>query len=108
MNVRLRTGGRLLGLLVPALVAAVTASAVVVRARTEMTAIGYRIGHLLEREAAVRIEVEKLRVEEAALASPERIEQKARALGLVDPQPGQILGLHDALRPVASPGPERP
>ena len=91
MNVRLRSGGRLLRVLVPALVAATTASALVVAARTEITALAYRVGRLLDSEAALRREVEKLRLEVAALTSPKRIEREARAIGLVDPRPGQVL-----------------
>jgi cell division protein FtsL len=95
MNVRLRTTGRLVPLLVPTLIVAVTASGVVVWARTEMTALGYRIALSLEEETELQSEVEKLRVEVAALSSPDRIERQARAAGLVDPRPGQIVTLEE-------------
>jgi cell division protein FtsL len=95
MNVRLRTTGRLVPLLVPTLIVAVAASGVVVWARTEMTALGYRIALSLEEETELRSEVEKLRVEVAALSSPDRIERQARAAGLVDPRPGQIVTLEE-------------
>ena len=93
MNVRLRKGrwlGRLLG---PGLVVLSTVIGLTVWARTEVTAHRYRISRLLEEEAVLRVEVERLRTEVAALASPERIEREARRRGLTHPRPGQIVPL---------------
>ena len=41
------------------------------------------------------MEVERLRIEAAALAAPERIEPRAKALGLMYPKPEQILALDE-------------
>ncbi len=93
MNVRLRKGGPLLRWLVPGALLLGTTLGIVVAARTEVTALRYRLVQLLERETHLRAEVEKLRIEGAALASPKRVEKRARALGLADPRPGQVIAL---------------
>ncbi len=93
MNVRLRKGrwlGRLLG---PGIVVLGTVIGLTVWARTEVTAHRYHISRLREQEAALRVDVEKLRTEVAALAAPERIEREARRRGLTHPRPGQIVPL---------------
>ncbi len=91
MNVRLQTGGRLLALLGPGVVMLAAAIGLSVWARTEVTAFRYRVTHLLHREADLRSDVERLRIEVAALSSPERIEREARRLGLTHPRPGQLV-----------------
>ncbi len=93
MNVRLQKGewlGRLLG---PGLVLMATVIGLTVWTRTEVTAHRYRISQLLDEEAALRVDVERLRTEVAALASPKRIEREARRRGLTHPRPGQIVPL---------------
>ena len=90
MNVRLRSGGALVQWLVPGLLFIASAAGVVVGVRTEITALRYRVVHLLDRESGLRAQVEQLRIEVAALTSPDRIERAARALGLSDPRPGQV------------------
>ena len=59
--------------------------------RTEILSLRYHLAQLVELEAALRGEVEKLSVEVAVLSAPARIERRARALGLVDPSPGQVV-----------------
>ena len=95
MNVRLRKGGWLGRLLGPGLVVMATVIGLTVWTRTEVTAHRYRISRLLEEEAVLRVEVERLRTEVAALASPQRIEREARRRGLTHPRPGQIVPLPD-------------
>ena len=93
MNVRLRKGGWLGRLLGPGIVLLGTAVGLTVWARTEATAHRYRISVLREQEAAIRVDVERLRTEVAALAAPDRIEREARRGGLTHPRPGQIVPL---------------
>ena len=59
--------------------------------RTEILSLRYEHASLLERESELLGEVEKLRVEAAALSAPERIERRAQALGLRYPRAGQII-----------------
>ncbi|MEE8557321.1 MAG: cell division protein FtsL [Myxococcota bacterium] len=91
MNVRLRRDGRLFRLVGPSVLAVATAAAAVVWARTEVTTLRYECASLLKQEARLRVEVEKLQLERAALAAPDRIEAGARKLGLVDPRPEQVV-----------------
>ena len=91
MNVRLRRDGRLFRLVGPSVLAVATAAAVVVWARTEVTTLRYECASLLKQEARLGVEVEKLQLERAALAAPDRIEAGARKLGLVDPRPEQVV-----------------
>jgi cell division protein FtsL len=93
VNVRLRRGGRLLPLLGPAVLAFAVASSLVVWTRIEITSLRYRLVELLDREGGLRGEVEKLRIEAAALGSLERIEGMARARGLTEPRPEQVVVL---------------
>lgn len=82
----------------------VIGAAVLVAVRTEVTSLRYRLTELHEREARLRTDIEKLRVESAVLASPERLEPRARELGLVPPAAGQVLSLEGApLLPGATP-----
>jgi cell division protein FtsL len=94
------------------------AAALLVFARTEITELRYRLTDLVEREAELRADVEKLRIEAAALSAPERIEPRALALGLRYPKAGQVLALEsldgESLDVAAgppgahAPGPRRP
>jgi hypothetical protein len=93
VNVRLRKGERLLPLLGPAVIALAIASGLVVWTRLEITSLRYQMAELLGRESEVRGKVEKLRIEAAALGSPERIERMGRARGLTEPRPEQVLVL---------------
>jgi cell division protein FtsL len=96
MNVRLRRGGWLVRALGPAVVALATIIGLSVWTRTEVTALRYRISQLRDEESAMRRDVERLRIEVAALASPDRIEREARRLGLKRPRPGQIVPLRSS------------
>ena len=81
----------------------------VTHTRTEITGSRYRLTSLLDRGAALETEVEKLRIEAAALSAPERVEPRARKLGLRYPEAGQIVPLEDPRGPitdVAAPPPE--
>jgi cell division protein FtsL len=84
----------------PSVLALATAVGLVTWARTGITALRYELTRLLEQETVLRAGVEKLKIEEAALASPGRIQQAARAMGLRDPSPGQLVPLPpEARRP---------
>lgn len=93
MNARVRGGGSLPRLIVALGIGATLAAAVLVFTRTELLSLRYEHERLAAREAQLRSAVEKLRLEEAALLAPERIEPRARELGLRDPQPGQVIRL---------------
>jgi cell division protein FtsL len=107
VNVKLRSSGRFFRFVAPSLMVVASAAAIVVWTRTDITATGYRIGRLIDQERALRTEVEKLRIEATALASPERIERGARAQGLTDPKPGQIVPLR-SVGAAPDPGEARP
>lgn len=99
MNVRLRKGGRLLSLLGPVVIAFAIASGLIVWTRTEIISLRYRLVELLDRESTVRGEVEKLRIEAAALGSLERVERMGRAQGLTEPRPEQVVLLSKHRKP---------
>lgn len=93
----------MLRFVLPVLLVGAGAAGVIVRVRTQITTLGYDHVRLHDRETAVRAEVEKLRVEVAALSSPERIEEEAHRLGLVAARPGQIVRLSDVAAGRAGP-----
>ncbi len=82
LNARLRRGGPVLRLLMSVAVGIIVGAGALVFARTEMTSMRYRLSHLLEAESELRTQVDKLRVEVAALSAPERVEPRAVELGL--------------------------
>jgi len=58
------------------------------------TIAGYRIQSLEQDRARLRAEKEALEVQEAALLSPQRMEELAQQMQLRDPAPGQVLVLN--------------
>lgn len=58
------------------------------------TIAGYRVHSLEQERARLQAERETLEVQEAALLSPQRLEQLAPEMQLRDPAPGQILVLN--------------
>lgn len=91
MNARLRRGGRSFRLMLATALVVAVAAAVLVGARTEITSLRYELAGLSDRRTQLQLELEKLRVEEAALSAPERIEPRARGLGLRYPGEGQVI-----------------
>lgn len=91
MNARLRRGGPALRVLVATAVGLGLGAGALVWTRTEIMSLRYERAALLERGAELREEVEKLRVEAAALSAPDRIERSARKLGLRYPSAGQVI-----------------
>jgi cell division protein FtsL len=57
----------------------------------ELLTAGYRIDHLERRMHDLRQEARRLELDAARLAGPERIDSAARDLGLVPPQPEQLV-----------------
>ena len=104
VNLRLKRGGRWLGILLATVVGISIGSGALVWTRTHIVSLHYRLTRLGELETQLRRDVEKLRLEAAALASPRRIEAKARSLGLGYPKAGQVVHLSAA--DVASGAPE--
>ncbi len=104
VNLRLKRSGRWLGILLATVVGISVGSGALVWTRTHIVSLHYRLTRLGELETHLRRDVEKLRLEAAALASPRRIEAKARALGLGYPKAGQVV--HLSALDVASGAPE--
>jgi len=109
LNARLRKRSPWFGALVALALGAIAASGVLVYVRTHLTSMRYELGRRVSHEHALSREVERLRVEAAALAAPERIEPRALELGLIYPAPEQVVTLSDshlaALHDVAAGGP---
>ena len=95
VNIRLRNGGRLLHLLLAGAVGLTLGAAVLVHTRTEILSLRYKLNALLQHEADLRSDVEKLRLEAAVLAAPRALERKALSLGLRYPSEGQVIALPD-------------
>ena len=93
VNARLRHGGHVLRVGLALALGIGISAATLVSARIEVTSLRYRLSALLERESELRRQVEKLRVEEAALAAPDQLEGRARSLGLRYPVTGQVVRL---------------
>ncbi|MFQ5515482.1 MAG: hypothetical protein ACE5FG_13760 [Myxococcota bacterium] len=108
MNIRLKRGGPWLCVLLASTVGITLGAGLLTFTRIQITSLRYHLNALLQRESRLRSDVEKLRVEEAALVAPRRLERRARELGLRYPQPGQVvsLGLPDvaAARPAGDDG----
>lgn len=93
LNARLRRSGPLFYALVALALGAIAASGGLVYVRTRLTSLRYELGRRVAQEQALSLEVERLRVEAAALEAPERVEPRARALGLVYPRPEQVVAI---------------
>ncbi len=91
MNARVRRGGPWLPWALATAAGLVLGAGALVFTRTEILSLRYEQSHLLDRQGELRDQVERLRVEEAALSAPDRIEARARALGLRYPTNGQVV-----------------
>jgi cell division protein FtsL len=95
LNSRLRKQSPWTGALIALALGAIAASGVLVYVRTHVTSMRYELGRRVSHEHALSLEVERLRVETAALAAPERIEPRALELGLSYPTPDQVVSIAD-------------
>ncbi|MEX2208999.1 MAG: cell division protein FtsL [Myxococcota bacterium] len=95
LNSRLRKQSPWFGAGIALALGAIAASGVLVYVRTHVTSLRYELGRRVSHERELSLEVERLRVEAAALAAPERIEPRAFDLGLIYPAPTQVLTLQD-------------
>ena len=93
MNSRLRKAGNVQRVLIASALGVLVGAGALVWTRTEILSLQYRLGRAVERAAHLRAEVEKLRVEVAALSAPERIEPRALRLGLRYPGRGQVIDI---------------
>lgn len=93
MNTPLRVAGPVQRALVATAIGVLLGAGALVWTRTEILSLRYQLARGVDRAGELRGEVEKLSVEVAALSAPARVERQARALGLGDPQPGQVLRL---------------
>ena len=64
---------------------------------------GYQIETLKREVNGLNEDSRSLRLEQAKLRSPERIDQLARHMGLIPPQPGQVIRMDDAAMDAGSP-----
>ncbi len=96
LNSRLRKQSPWFGAGVALALGAIAASGVLVYVRTHGTSLRDELGRRVSHEHELSLEVERLRVEAAALAAPERIEPRAFDLGLIYPAPTQVLTLSDS------------
>ncbi len=93
LNSRLRRSGPWFQVLLALALGVIAASGGLVYVRTRLTSLRYELGRRVAQEHALSLEVERLRVEAAALSAPERVEPRARALGLTYPRPEQVVAL---------------
>jgi cell division protein FtsL len=98
MNTRVSNAPWVRGVMA-ALVGLAIGAGAVVWARTRIFVLRYEFTALVEREAELHGDVEKLRVEVAALSAPERIVERATALGLRYPERGEVIVLEGAAAP---------
>jgi len=91
VNSPVRAGGALQRALVATAIGVLLGAGALVWTRTEILSSQYQLALLVDFEAELRAEVEKLAVEVAALSSPARVERQALALGLRNPSPGQVV-----------------
>ena len=96
MNARLRGGGPWLRIALATALGVALGAGALVWTRTEILSLRYELSHLLDSRAHLRVEVEKLRLESAALLAPERIESRARRLGLRYPRHDEVIHLSGA------------
>ena len=76
--------------------------------RVDMVRVGYRIEHLKTQKIALQRERDELRVKALALAAPDRIARAAtEKLGMIPPQPGQVV-MVSAADPVPAAGDRAP
>jgi len=77
--------------------------------RVDIVRVGYRIEQLKTQKVALQREQDELRVKVSALTAPERIAKAAtEKLGMIPPQPGQVVMVR-AVEPapaVGDPSPE--
>jgi cell division protein FtsL len=93
LNSRLRRSGPWFQVLLALALGVIAASGGLVYVRTRLTSLRYELGRRVSQEHSLSLEVERLRVEAAALSAPERVEPRARALGLTYPRPEQVVAL---------------
>lgn len=91
MNDRRRPSGPLLRVALAATLGLVVGASALVWTRSEITRLRYRLADVETRRVTLEREVEKLRIEAAALSAPEKLEQRARELGLRYPAAGEVL-----------------
>ena len=96
MNPRLRRGGAWLRIVLASAVGVAVGAGALVWTRTEILSLRYELTRLLDDEARLLADAEKLRLAAAALSTPERIEARARKLGLRYPRTGDVIRLSDA------------
>jgi hypothetical protein len=96
LNARLWQRSRWLYPVLACAVGAVLGAGLLVSVRTAVTAQRYELGDLQAREAELVDHVQQLGLVAAALRAPERIGPRALELGMIYPEPGQVLSLDAA------------
>jgi cell division protein FtsL len=96
VNARLRGGGTWLRIALATALGVALGAGALVWTRTEILSLRYELSRLDEDERILLDDVEKLRLELAALRAHERIEAGARRLGLRYPRAGEVIHLPDS------------
>jgi cell division protein FtsL len=99
VNARIQRSSPRVRAAMAAMVGLAVGAGAVVWARTRILVLRYELTSLVEREAELHGDVEKLRLEVAALTTPERIVERAASLGLRYPVAGEVIVLEGAGAP---------
>lgn len=96
MNTRLRAGGPRFPISLALALSIAAAAGALVFTRTHVREGRYRLAELTAERDALSEELERLEIRAAKLSAPRRIEEEARKIGLIRPDPSRIVVLHDA------------
>ena len=91
LNLRLRRSGAWLSAMLIGVVSFHSGLGLMVWVRTQINSLNIQLTRLAGHETQLRGDVEKLRIEHAALSAPDRIHRLARSQGLRYARPGQIV-----------------
>ncbi len=90
MNSRLKPSGPILRMALGTTLGLVLGASALVWTRSEITRLRYRLAEVNVLRVQLERQVEKLRIEAAALSAPEKLEARARELGLRYPTAGEV------------------
>ena len=91
VNSRLKPSGPILRMALGTTLGLVLGASALVWTRSEITRLSYRLAEVDVRRVQLDRQVEKLRIEAAALSAPEKLEARASELGLRYPTPGEVV-----------------
>ena len=91
VNSRRKPNGPILRVALGATLGLVLGASALVWTRSEITQLRYRLAEVDVLRVQLERRVEKLRIEAAALSAPEKLEARARSLGLRYPTAGEVV-----------------